>query len=349
MTLNAFFWNARGLLSKNTEIIHNSRDCEAFFVTETKSKRNDHLLIPGFESYTCNKYNNGEGGAGGVAMFIRHRIKKQILDISNAKGSFDALGVRLFIGSETINIIVIYRRPGKVEPHGTWRDLLNAVNKNEGLIVLGDFNAHHSAWNCDTIDTNGERLLEEFEEEDLFIVNFDTKSRVGEIGQRDSNLDLIFCNPKVMHLMSYSQGSDAWGSDHFPIFFECRFNCKRYTKKSNRITSGKTDWNKYIGLLQDRELDLESEEFVNSSEEYKYIFLTNILKKTAFEATGKGCSMIDGRVVRSPESLGALPTGRRGWSRRNPAEWWDGECDELVRSILEIESVHVGLTDIVKV
>lgn len=40
--------------------------------------------------------------------------------------------------------------------------------------MVGDFNAHHTVWNCESTDANGERFLNEFEDEDMFIVNFDT-------------------------------------------------------------------------------------------------------------------------------------------------------------------------------
>lgn len=151
-----------------------------------------------------------------------------------------------------INIIVVYRRPGKIEKNGTWKGIPRNINKNEGIIILGDFNAHHTMWNCEEIGTNGYRLLEELEDEDMFIVNHDTKTRIGGIGQKDSNLDLIFCNSRIHHMISYYQGDDSWGSDHYPVFFKCEVEYKLYEKKSNRITSNRTDWKKYVGLFKDR-------------------------------------------------------------------------------------------------
>lgn len=52
-------------------------------------------------------------------------------------------------------------------------EIIRCVNRNESLILVGDFNVHHTAWNCDNIDVNGERMLEEFEDEDMFVVNYD--------------------------------------------------------------------------------------------------------------------------------------------------------------------------------
>lgn len=79
MTLKGILWNARGWRTKDAEIIKYSSDYDLICVTETKSKRNDRLLIPGFSSYLCNNYRQGEGGAGGVAIFIRYVSSRSLL------------------------------------------------------------------------------------------------------------------------------------------------------------------------------------------------------------------------------------------------------------------------------
>lgn len=93
---------------------------------------------------------------------------------------------------------------------------------------MGDFNAHYTAWNCESTDANGERFLNEFEDEDMFIVNFDTLTRMGEMGQRDSNLDLVWCNSKILDMITYQVGEDSWGSDHCPVFLSAIFYIKHF-------------------------------------------------------------------------------------------------------------------------
>lgn len=196
--------------------------------------------------------------------------------------------------------------------------------------MVGDFNAHHTAWNCESTDANGERFLNEFEDEDMFIVNFDTLTRMGEMGQRDSNLDLIWCNSKILDMITYQVGEDSRGSNHCPVFFKCDILYKTYVKRTNRITSKRTDWGKYAGILEDREYELESEVFRELEWEDRYDYMIDSLKKAAFEATGKRWSVSNGRVIRYEGS------GRDEWQfrqrrrRRNPADWWDDECDQLV-------------------
>lgn len=227
MIIKGILWNARGWRTKGVELMKYSRDYDILCITETKCRRDDKLTIPGFVSYVCNNYRQG---AGGVAIFIRDNIRAQFLNLSNIKGSFDVTGVRILGEEKTINIVV-YRRPGVVERDGTWREIVRCVDRNENLVLVGDFNAHHTAWNCDSIDVNGERMLEELEEEDMFVVNHDTLSRIGELGHRSSNLDLVWCNSSMADMIGCRINEDSWDSDHYPIFFECNLIFKIYEKK----------------------------------------------------------------------------------------------------------------------
>lgn len=105
---------------RGNDKVRRSCECEVFFVTETKSRRCDRLRIPRFDIYSCNNYNQGEGGAGGgVAIFIRQKIKRQVLTFDNIKGNFDIIGVRIEGEKRNINFICVYRRPGNVERKGT--------------------------------------------------------------------------------------------------------------------------------------------------------------------------------------------------------------------------------------
>lgn len=85
------------------------------------------------------------------------------------------------------------------------------------IILAGDFNAHNVSWNCKNSDYSGRILLEETEEEGLYIVNDDTMSRMGNVSQQDSYLDVVFVSESIVDKVRYEQLEDTWGSDHFPI------------------------------------------------------------------------------------------------------------------------------------
>lgn len=44
-------------------------------------------------------------------------------------------------------------------------------------------------------------------------------------------------------------------------------------KRTNRVTSKRTDWGKYAGILQDREYELESEVFRELGWEDRYDYM----------------------------------------------------------------------------
>lgn len=77
-----------------------------------------------------------------------------------------------------INLISVYNRLGRSIGKRAWQEIFQNINTTEGIIISGDFNSHHGIWNCERTDNGGVQLLEAFEENDLFIVNSDTKSRI---------------------------------------------------------------------------------------------------------------------------------------------------------------------------
>lgn len=197
-------------------------------------------------------------------------------------------------------------------------------NMNDGIIMMGDFNAHHMIWNCCDTDKNGENLFEELEEKEIYVINSDTLSRMGEIGQRDSNIDLIFSSHNVLNLIDYKQEEDTWGSDHYPLEFQISLNRKVYRKKSNRISTKKTNWKKYIGILMDKEEEVKSQNFFDLTEEERYDKLIQIMTEAVLSASGKN---IKGQKTQ----INNHDINNNNKNKRNPVDWWDIECEEVIK------------------
>lgn len=87
--------------------------------------------------------------------------------------------------------------------------------------------------------------------------------------------------------MECIQEEDTWGSDHFPLIFTMKFNNKGYRKLSNRISNYNTDWKKYKEDINNRNKDLEKEEFIRGSIEMKYKYINDIIREEAYKASGK--------------------------------------------------------------
>lgn len=214
-----------------------------------------------------------------MAIFVKDKYKiEELSRIGKDIAGVEWAGCRLITDEGIINFIGVYRAPrGTRTNFIDWKKLVNGINRKEGIVVAGDFNAHNRIWNCENSDKLGEDLFEEFLEEDLFIVNKDTESRMGEKKQKNSNIDLIFCSDNICDKVGYEQGDDTWGSEHFPIRFDIKANGKDYKKLTNRISRKKTDWDEYRNVIQRMGVEAEDEWENILDWEIKYNKIKNIM------------------------------------------------------------------------
>lgn len=276
-------------------------------------------------------------------------------------------GVRIQGDKSWINIICIYRRPNAHVRVGAWKDILKNVNEREATIVAGDFNAHHTSWNCEKTDSMSERLMEEFDSIELFVVNDDTKTRIGEVGQADSNIDLIFANDKAMDMIKISIAEETWGSDHFPLFFELGIDRRIYKKISHRISNKRTDWPAYSGWLMDHAQKIKEENYIVKNREERYEEFIGIVKTAVYEAKRrKKADNIGKRIVNREEEGKSLTSKKKQTKlkrednikkrkegttshrrrKRNPVEWWDQECDEAIQKRREAQKEYIKKRDL---
>lgn len=106
-------WNIRGWLGKRAELDKITSNYDICFLTETKSKESDRINIRDFDIYINNNYNQGAGGAGGVAILIRRSIKRTVIDMSHCRGFFDVLGIKIQGEKYCLTLVCLYRRPGR--------------------------------------------------------------------------------------------------------------------------------------------------------------------------------------------------------------------------------------------
>lgn len=199
--------------------------------------------------------------------------------------SIEILGVRIEGLDREINCFAIYRRPGTIENRNTWRIIIDNLKKLKNVLLVGDFNAHNTIWNCGDTDKNGEILQKEMEEEGFFVINRNSKSRISEGGSLPSNIDLMFCSEDIFEIITYKQIEDTWESDHYPIEFKIEINKKRYVKLSNKITTKKTDWLIYKRELKNNENTLRTKNFQTSCMQERYRIIIEIIKKAVKEAS----------------------------------------------------------------
>ncbi|KYN16954.1 hypothetical protein ALC57_10777 [Trachymyrmex cornetzi] len=178
-------------------------------------------------------------------------------------------------------------------------------------------------WNCGFTDTIGDSLQEAMERRDFICVNVDTCYRIGAIEERDSNLDLLFCSAAVLDTIEYDQLDDSWDSDHFSIAFAFETQQRIYSKRTNRMTTKKTDWIKYAELVRSEfeKFAAEPHDLMTGGDVLSahYSGFTNVLTDAAHVASGRRPDQLNcgKRIVREKSG--------------NPNSWWDKDCDKVVK------------------
>ncbi|KAK2575242.1 hypothetical protein KPH14_012757 [Odynerus spinipes] len=149
------------------------------------------------------------------------RISKDAQDLEKALRSSASM-----INTDKRNY-KIGRRNSQENNQGTMEDLLkfdienkenyyqeNKLNSKKHFILLGDFNANHSAWNCLITDGIGEKFLDKLNDYGIIIHNTDTLSHINTSNNSRNNLDLVLSSPQMADVICTSQIEDNHGSDH---------------------------------------------------------------------------------------------------------------------------------------
>lgn len=69
--------------------------------------------------------------------------------------NLEILSIRIKNNTRPFNIIAVYRKPYGQEKNNTWNDIFKFKEDRLDTIIMADFNAHHTLWNCQNIDKWG--------------------------------------------------------------------------------------------------------------------------------------------------------------------------------------------------
>lgn len=111
---------------------------------------------------------------------------------------------------------------------------------------------------------------------------------MGNPGQQDSNINLIFTSGDLIDKVKYEQLNDAWGSDHYFLVMEIDLQKAVYKKKTNKISSRKTNWKEYVAEMEGTEQGLLKEKYVELEipDKYRYI-VADMRRAVEFATYGK--------------------------------------------------------------
>lgn len=281
-------WNCRGISNKKQEFTNHINNFDIIVLTEIKKyKRNNSIYFSGYKTISEQNHDN----CGGIAIMVRNNLEIEVIkDIDNSNEKIEAAGIKIINTDIKFKLIALYKKPNTQINNTQWNKIIKKCSEGLHTIITGDFNAHNIVWNCHNTDKAGEILFEAMNNNGLICLNMDTMSREGYIGQKSSNIDLFFGTPSMADIAECFQIDDTWGSDHYPIVCSIETSREIYYKKTNRITTKKTEWKRYMESVEKTIKEKGEEEIKKSTNEEhplndRYKSFTDIIRETIDKIT----------------------------------------------------------------
>lgn len=297
-------WNCRSIIPKKTDLIFmiNKYNPIVIALVETWLKPGYVFNIPG---YTCLRDDRLDG-YGGVAILIKNCISFSPITFPSHAFSerINLVGLQL----DNISIISIYLSRSSF-------DILNEVNNlfsvlTRPFLILGDFNCHHQSWGCGITNSDGERLIEILDVNNLCVLNTGVPTRRTLPNENFSAVDLSICSPSLASSFSWSPFSSTLGSDHFPLIISSSIRCPISQKRKPRLKYklNKVDWTKFKNLVESKLLDIP--EIIHGGETDS----SNALARCLIEAADQ-----------------LFPVKKKSSDKIPFPPWWDSQCFEVIQ------------------
>ena len=214
VTENTIFqWNCQGLRARKEEVVYiiDTFKPLAFAFQETMLS-NDSFSLPGYITYNKKGHYNRKPH-GGAAISIHHSLPHRQLSIQPNDFQFVAVETTL---NRPIILCSLYIPPNNSLNIDKLKSLLQQVqDMNRPVLLLGDFNAHNTAWGSTRCDQRGRVLLKLFDDIGIHLLNQNEPTFMSNMNH--SSIDLSLCSGCLVPMISWCTLENLHGSDHFPI------------------------------------------------------------------------------------------------------------------------------------
>lgn len=163
------FWNSRSIMKRKNDLYNLLSDVDVFVCVEIWLKPKDAFKLPGFT--TIRKDRSLSRGGGILFITRKSLVITELQNITKQTTEVELAGIRIENVSPPINIIACYRIPGNILMQTDWNSILDTTDQNVNSLLIGDFNAHNSKWNCKNTDANGDRLEHSIKGKHMFLHN----------------------------------------------------------------------------------------------------------------------------------------------------------------------------------
>lgn len=226
-------WNIRGVFNnlENLRYLLEEQKPDIIMLEETWFKSRDKFNHKDYVIYRKDRID----GYGGIAALIHREIIHR--EIGPMQGPIpEKCQIQMFeLVTHKIIISNVYFHPSNRITQSLLEKFLDF--SSYPIIMLGDFNSHHSLWGSEWKDQNGENVASFIRENNLVVLNDGSPTRFQRPNLRKSIVDLAICSQSLAHKFVWMVHQDPGSSDHFPII--CKKN--RQIQREKGGTSNKKE------------------------------------------------------------------------------------------------------------
>lgn len=214
--LKLFHWNANGISNyahiTQLEYLLEREHIHIASLNETHWKDHHKVYLRNYFIYRNDRISvNG----GGVALLVHKSIKHKLLNVINTH-SIENISIEVTLNHRKIIITSAYS-----PQYSSYfaDDLCKLTSGKNVFFILGDLNAKHPFWNCNTPNTAGNVLYNLLHTNNFFLYNTNAPTFYPhQAGRSHSTLDVLLSNSSFYvnsHVLEYEVPSD-----HRPIVFQ---------------------------------------------------------------------------------------------------------------------------------
>lgn len=258
--------NTQSISNKLDQLKHflASAQVDIMSVNETWLKPSTPLII---DNYQVIRQDRQTSGGGGVCFIIHNSLCFSRIEVP---GSTDTESVTIQLhncirGNKDLFISTIYNPPKK-EINSIF--LKNILALGEHVLIVGDLNAHHTAWLSNTSNKSGVNIYELLTENECVMLNNEDATYESQSNpDYKAILDLALSSEHLFPYIDNFRVTDEIRSDHLTIsvVVDTKNMALERAKRETKIVE-KIDWDLFKEAIKDKGKNIERLIYSNATE-----------------------------------------------------------------------------------